>query len=427
MGIDTNMAMADDCDFDIIVVGGGAAGFFGAIELVTLNPSLRIAILEKSSKVLSKVRVSGGGRCNLTHHCFEPTPLAKHYPRGQKELKKLFRVFQPRDTVKWFGNRGLELKVEEDGRMFPVSDKSDSVIACFLSEAAQYRIAIYRQMEVKDVSKARTGFFTVLCSGGKTFRAKKILIATGGHPKAQAYAWLGRMGHTIVPPIPSLFTFNDSQKNFAGLMGLSVAGATIKIEGTRFEQRGPVLITHWGLSGPAVIRLSAWAAEYLYSVGYSFVALVNWAGEKKEEDMRKELQHYREAHPQKNVSGNPLFGLPVRLWTMLCSLAQIDQGRVWSATSKKEQNRLIEHVTRCKFQIVGKTTFKEEFVTCGGVDLAEVDLGTMESKKTKGIFFAGEVLHLDGETGGFNFQAAWTTAYIAAHGIASDAGWGKIQ
>lgn len=414
--------MADDGCFDVIVVGGGAAGFFGAIELATLNPSLRIAILEKSSKLLSKVRISGGGRCNLTHHCYELTPLTKHYPRGQKELKPLFRIFQPRDTVKWFGEHGLKLKIEKDGRIFPQSDQSESVIECFLTAAARYAIKIYSQTEVKNISKKENKLFNLLCSGEKNFSAKRILIATGGHPKAQAYDWLGRMGHTIAPPIPSLFTFNDSQKKFASLMGLSVADAAIKIAGTPFEQQGPVLITHWGLSGPAVIRLSAWAAEHLHTVGYSFVALVNWTGEKNEEDVRKVLLHFREIHRQKKVTRNPLFKLPVRLWALLCSLAQIDEEMVWGATPKKALNRLVEQITHCQFQIEGKTTFKEEFVTCGGIHLAEVDLPTMESKKMKGIFFAGEVLHIDGETGGFNFQAAWTTAYLAAHGIVSDLG-----
>lgn len=419
MQVEGSSSMTEPCHFDVIVVGGGAAGFFGAIELATNNPSLRIAILEKSSKLLSKVRISGGGRCNLTHHCFEPTPLAKHYPRGQKQLKKLFRIFQAKDAVKWFECRGVKLKVEKDGRMFPVTDRSETVIACFLQAAAQYHIQINCQTEVKDISKAKDGLFNVLCTGEKSFTAEKILIATGGHPKVQAYAWLSRLGHSIAPPIPSLFTFNDSQNRFASLMGVSVGNAVVKIAGTSFEQQGPVLITHWGLSGPAVIRLSAWAAAYLHSVDYSFTVLVNWAGEKKEEDIRKELLQYRAAHPLKNVSGNPLFGLPLRLWAFLCSLSQIEEAKVWEATTKKEQNRLIAQLTHCVFHIKGKTTFKEEFVTCGGIHLAEVDMDTMESKLVRGIYFAGEVLHIDGETGGFNFQAAWTTAYLAARGMES--------
>ncbi len=403
--------------FDLIVIGGGAAGFFGAIQAAEMNPKLRIIILEKTTKLLSKVRVSGGGRCNVTHHCFEPTELSYHYPRGQKTLKSLFRKYQATDVVSWFEERGVELKTEEDGRMFPVTDNSQTVIDCFLRMTEQYNIKIEISAPVKEIKTQLNGFEVITENGGK-FSGKKILIALGGHPNPQAYECIRELGHTITPLIPSLFTFNDSEKKFKDLMGVSVPSGLVRIAGTKLFQQGPVLVTHWGLSGPAIIKLSAWAAEYLHEKKYEVTVLVSWIGETQEEIVRSLLADYKLIHKKRKILSNPLYELPQRLWSRLCELAEIEENKIWDELPQRNMNKLMELLIRCPFQIKGKTTFKEEFVTCGGVDLKEIDLETMESKKVKNLFFAGEVIHIDGETGGFNFQAAWTTAFIAAQNIA---------
>ncbi|MEQ9412705.1 MAG: NAD(P)/FAD-dependent oxidoreductase [Cyclobacteriaceae bacterium] len=401
--------------FDLIVIGGGAAGFFGAINAATNNPNLNILILEKTNRLLSKVRVSGGGRCNVTHHCFEPTPLSKHYPRGQRELKKLFRLFQAKDVVAWFDQRGVKLKTEADGRMFPSTNQSETIIECFLSEANRLKIEIEKKCEVVKIEREGDEFL-IFDSNQRKYKAKKILVANGGSSKHSAYQWIEQLGHSIVNPIPSLFTFNDSTKKFKDLMGVSVENATVQIAGTKYKESGPVLITHWGLSGPAVIRLSSWAADYLYQKNYTFTALVNWSGN-TEEGVRDFLNSYRLEHPKQRITGHALYGLPNRLWAQLCLLSEIDELKIWGELPKKNLNRLIENLVRCEFRIKGKTTFKEEFVTCGGVRLDEIDLNTMESKMVPEVYFAGEVLDIDGETGGFNFQSAWTTAYVAAEAI----------
>jgi predicted Rossmann fold flavoprotein len=406
--------MSSSSKKDVIVIGGGAAGFFGAINTANLNPDLRILILEKSTKLLSKVRVSGGGRCNVTHHCFEPTPLSKHYPRGQKELKKLFYQFNAADTVAWFEARGVKLKTEADGRMFPISNNSQTIIDCFLHEAEKYNIEIKTGCEVTRITKT-TNHFEVR-TVDQIFHSNKILIAVGGYNKLEGYHWLANLNHTIVNPIPSLFTFNEPAQNFTSLMGVSVPSAEVKIASTKFSQRGPVLITHWGLSGPAVIKLSAWAAVELHQLNYTFTALVNWTDE-SELTVRETLMQLKNNHSRKNITGNALFDLPKRLWEFLADKAGIASEKIWAEASHKEINRLIEFLTATPFSIKGKTTFKEEFVTCGGIDWNEIDRTTMESKLVAGLYFAGEVVNTDGETGGFNFQAAWTTAWAAAQGL----------
>lgn len=401
--------------YDLLVVGGGAAGFFGALEAASCNPRAKIIILEKTNQLLAKVRISGGGRCNVTHHCFEPTPLSRHYPRGQRELKQLFRIFQASDTVRWFEEHGVALKTEPDGRMFPVSNSSQQILDCFLREAERRNIDIKLMSGVEEVMHQGKSF-SVRCSSGAVYETNKILVAQGGHARPDAYLWIQKLGHRIIPPIPSLFTFNDPSREFTELMGVAVQDAVVKITGTKLEARGPVLITHWGLSGPAVIRLSAWAAQHLHDVGYEFQVMVNWAGDQTETSLRETFQAQREG--KKKVITNPLFGLPQRLWEKLCAMAEVNSSLSWPEMPAKIQNRLMEYIIRCPFSFRGKTTFKEEFVTCGGVDLGELNPATLESKLIPGLYFAGEVLNIDGETGGFNFQAAWTTAFVAARDLA---------
>lgn len=402
--------------YDLVVIGGGAAGFFGAIQAAEKNRKLSIVILEKTSKVLSKVKVSGGGRCNVTHHCFEPKPLAGHYPRGEKQLRELFRQYQAKNVVEWFEKRGVKLKTEDDGRMFPVTDDSQTIIDLFLQLVSTYKIEVLRTMAVAALHR-KEDYYIITTEDKSVFKAKKVLVAMGGHANTQAYAWLANTGYQIDTPIPSLFTFNDSTKEFKELMGIAVPKGFVKIVGTKFSQEGPVLITHWGLSGPAIIKLSAWAAEWLHQKQYVFGVLVSWIGDVKEEKIREQLLAYKANHGKQRIVGNPLFELPQRLWKKLCELAEIEESKLWGELALKNLNKLLENLIRCRFDIKGKTTFKEEFVTCGGVALSEVDMQTMESKRMPNLFFAGEVLNIDGETGGFNFQAAWTTAYVAAQTI----------
>jgi len=404
--------------YDLIVAGGGAAGFFAAVECAARRQGQKIIILEKSTKLLSKVSISGGGRCNVTHNCFEATPLSKHYPRGQKELKQLFRVFQASDTVEWFRQRGVKLVAEDDGRMFPTTNTSESIINCFLSESERHRISIETSAEVVSATRQQD-LMHVQCRNGKKYVGKNLLIAMGGHPQRDAYQWIGSLGHTVTPLIPSLFTFNDPSREFVDLMGVSVQDAGVRIAGTKLSSRGPILITHWGLSGPAVIRLSSWAAQHLHDLKYEFEIHVNWTGDGTEETVRGIFQKKNREEGAKKINSNPLFNIPQRLWDKLCMKAGTSSTMTWAEAPAKVLNRFIEFLVRCPFQIRGKTTFKEEFVTCGGVTLEEIDLTTMQSKLVPGIYFAGEVLNVDGETGGFNFQSAWTTAFIAASSIAT--------
>ncbi len=404
--------------YNLIVIGGGAAGFFGAIRAAELHPGLRILILEKTTKLLAKVKISGGGRCNVTHYCLQPTLLSRHYPRGQKILKRLFPVFHAADTIRWFAEKGVPLKAEDDNRMFPVTDDSQTIINCFLAEAKRHCIDIKTQQEVTALVRADTRWRVVVA--GMEFRTEKVLIATGGHPQPQAYEWLRKLGHSVVDPLPSLFTFNDPARHYADLMGVAVAHARVKIAATSFEQAGAVLITHWGLSGPAVIKLSAWAAVELARLHYTFSVLVNWI-DKTEDETRGLLLRQKEIHGKRGIHNHPLFHLPARLWERLVSEADIAPTLTWAECPNKAINKLTEWLVRCPFAIRGKTTYKEEFVTCGGVDVEEIDRQTMQSRKLPGIYFAGEVLNIDGETGGFNFQAAWTTAEVAARAISSAA------
>lgn len=400
--------------YDLIVVGGGAAGFFGAIQAATAKPSLRIAILEKTQKLLTKVKVSGGGRCNVTHACHNPFELARHYPRGEKMLKQSFREYHAENVIAWFASRGVELKTESDGRMFPVTDDSQTIIDCFMNEVTRLHIDVERGASISKVTNGNG--FTIYATDGRSWRSGQLLIATGGHNNPNAYDWIRALGHTVVPPIPSLFTFNDRSGTFKDLMGIAVPSGEVRIASTKFSERGPVLITHWGLSGPAVIKLSAWAATHLHAHQYVFDVRINWTGE-TDVQCREALSNARTSRARQKIHGHPMFNIPQRLWVRLCELAAIDSSRIWSEVSNRELNRLTEHLINTVVHVSGKTTFKEEFVTCGGVELSEVNAGTLGSKLVQGLYFAGEVLNIDGETGGFNFQAAWTTAYLAAASI----------
>jgi predicted Rossmann fold flavoprotein len=403
----------------LLVIGGGAAGFFCAVNAARMNPALNVTIIEKSNKLLSKVKVSGGGRCNTTHACFEIPELAKKYPRGQNFLKKAFHWFNTNDTIAWFAERGVELKTENDGRMFPKTDDSQTIIDCLLKEADRYKVEIVLQCEVKSIEQGADEKFLVTTSKEKALTPDFICIASGGYPKSSMFDWLKNVGHTIEEPVPSLFTFNMPGNSITALMGVSVERAGVKVAGTKIAEEGPLLITHWGMSGPAVLRSSAWGARQLADRNYHFTLMVNWLPDYNEQDLRSNWQSFRdEFAAQKTGNRNP-FGLPSRLWLYLLSVSGISADTRWAEIPSKEQNRLIRNLTAQEFAVKGKTTFKEEFVTCGGIKLNEIDPNTMQSKIRTGLFFAGEVMDIDGITGGFNFQNAWTSGWIAAKAIGS--------
>lgn len=408
----------------VVVIGGGAAGFFGAIACAELNPQLEVILLEKTNKLLSKVRVSGGGRCNVTHHCFVPTIFSQHYPRGAKYLKEAFKAFGAAETIAWFEKRGVKLKAEPDGRMFPTTDNSETIIKCLLQAAEKAGIKIRTGVGVEKISiKSATdgkSTYELSLSNGRQLVADKLLICTGGHPKTTGYDWLRALGHTIQEPVPSLFTFNVPDSPLKELQGISVPKARVRVTGQKLEYEGPLLITHWGYSGPAVLKLSAWGARIFHDQKYTFTALINWIPAYTEESLREYLQEYRKAHPKKVVATNSLFNLPQRLWKALTTLAEIPVEIKWSELPAKNTNKLVENLLRTAAEVKGKTTFKEEFVTCGGVDLNQVNMKTLESRLKPGLYFAGEVLDMDGITGGFNFQAAWTTGFLAGTAIAKE-------
>jgi predicted Rossmann fold flavoprotein len=397
----------------LIVIGGGAAGFFCAVNAARLHPGLKVILLEKTGKLLSKVRVSGGGRCNVTHHLFEISEFSKRYPRGHNFLKKTLHQFDAAGTVAWFEERGVQLKTEADGRMFPDTDSSETVIACLLREAARYSVEIRMNADVKELQKTGSGFRLVLADG-RHLDTDAVCVASGGYPKAGQFAWLQALGHSIAEPLPSLFTFNLPGHPITSLMGLSVERARVKIEGSKLAEEGPVLVTHWGLSGPAVLRLSAWGARELAASQYSFKAHVHWAPEKTEADLKADLADARRQHPQKKVLNHSIIPVPARLWQFLLGQSGIGEEQRFADLPAKSENSLIRHITDTVFEVKGKTTFKEEFVTAGGIQLAEIDANTMMSRKVPGLYFAGEVMDVDGITGGFNFQHAWTSGWIAA-------------
>lgn len=400
----------------LVVVGGGAAGFFCAVNAARLNDGLEVIILEKSGKLLGKVKVSGGGRCNVTHACFSIADMIKKYPRGASFLKKAFHHFFTNDTVAWFKERGVILKTEADGRMFPVTDSSQTIIDCLMKEANKYNVEIRMNKEVKGVYKD-AGKWNVLMKEDTVLNADFICIASGGYPKIIQYDWLKKADHHIEEPVPSLFTFNMPGNSITSLMGVAVENAVVKIVGSKLSESGPLLITHWGMSGPAVLKLSAWGARELEARQYEFTIHVNWIPDYNENSLRDKMQKTRfELAAQKIVNRNP-FALPNRLWEYLLIQCGIDVDLRWADLPAREQNKLIKNLCAQEHAVKGKTTFKDEFVTAGGIDLSEIDFNTMQSKKQAGLFFAGEIINVDGITGGYNFQNAWTTGWIAAKAI----------
>lgn len=401
----------------LVVVGGGAAGFFCAINAARMNPQLKVTIVEKSNKVLSKVKVSGGGRCNVTHDCTDIQELVKRYPRGQNFLKKSFHWFNTIHTIDWFKERGVLLKVEADGRMFPSNNSSQTIIDCLLKELNQYKVELKLGFDVNSIEQANNQF-KLKTADLRQLSADYLCIASGGYPKATQFEWLKKVGHSIENPVPSLFTFNIPNNTITQLMGVSVELAQIKIISSKLNYAGPLLITHWGLSGPAVLKLSAYGARDLANTNYHFKILVNWLTQYNEQTLKEEWLHLRQQYSSNKIHNKNPFGLPNRLWLHLLTICNIQEELRWADINAKQQNQLIKNLTAQEFEVKGKTTFKEEFVTCGGIQLNEVDANSMQSKIIPQLFFAGEVLDIDGITGGFNFQNAWTSGFIAAKSIA---------
>ncbi|QKJ61627.1 NAD(P)/FAD-dependent oxidoreductase [Flavobacterium sp. M31R6] len=399
-------------NFDILVVGGGAAGFFTAINIVEKNPKIKVAILERGAEVLGKVRVSGGGRCNVTHACFEPNELVKFYPRGEKELRGPFHQFCSGDTIEWFEKHGVELKIEEDGRMFPVSNSSQTIIDCFLKATQKLGISVLTGQSVQSIFK-KDNFWKVETQN-ENYIAEKLVLATGSNPKI--WEMLQQQGHAIVSPVPSLFTFNIKDPRIKELPGVA-AQVTVKVKDTKLVSTGPLLITHWGMSGPAILKLSAWGARILFDKNYQFTISVNWLNDMDGEQVEKILKSLKQEHAKKAVSKKSPFDFPNRLWESLVLASNIEGETKWADLSKTQLQNLVNQLTNSTFQVNGKSTFKEEFVTAGGIDLKEINFKTMESKLHENLYFAGEIVNIDAITGGFNFQNAWTSGFIVANSI----------
>lgn len=405
---------------NILVIGGGAAGFFGAIACAQNHPHTRVTLLEAARHPLSKVRISGGGRCNVTHACFDPVLLVQHYPRGGKALRGAFTRFQARDTVAWFESRGVKLKTEADGRMFPITDHSETIVNCLTDAAIEARVKVWAGAAVKSVVREGTGFRVHLKSG-EEFESDRLLLATGSSPVG--YAIAQSLGHQIESPVPSLFTFTVHDPRLQDLAGVSVNSADLRLQvgdKTRLEQTGPLLITHWGLSGPAVLKLSAWGARALHDSQYQGTLTVNWLPRYNPETLKQDLLKVKSQLPRKTIFASCPVPVPRRLWEKLAAYVGIGESDRWAELSNKTMNALIQELTRGQYTIKGKGAFKEEFVTCGGVSLKEVDFKTMESRLCPGLYFAGEILDIDGVTGGFNFQSAWTTGWLAGNAMGEE-------
>ena len=398
--------------YDCLIVGGGAAGFFTAINIVERNPKAKVAILERGAEVLGKVRISGGGRCNVTHACFEPNELVKFYPRGEKELRGPFHQFCSGDTIEWFERHGVDLKIEDDGRMFPVSNSSQTIIDCFLKATQQLGIKVLTGQSVQSIFKKDN--YWKIDTQNQNYQAENLILATGSNPKI--WEMLQEFGHAIIPPVPSLFTFNSKDPRIKELPGVS-AKVTVRVKDTKLEATGPLLITHWGMSGPAILKLSAWGARILHDKNYQFTLLVNWLNDLDTEEALVQLKTLKQEQAKKTVAKKSPFELTNRLWESLVLASGISTETKWADLSKTQLQHLTQQLTNGVFQINGKSTFKEEFVTAGGIDLKEINFKTMESKIHPNLYFAGEIVNIDAITGGFNFQNAWTSGFIVANAV----------
>ncbi|ARV62796.1 flavoprotein [Nostocales cyanobacterium HT-58-2] len=397
----------------VIVIGGGAAGFFGAIAAAEANPHAQVTVVEASREVLAKVRISGGGRCNVTQACFDPSGLVQNYPRGGKALLGAFTRFQAKDTISWFATHGVPLKIEADGRMFPITDNSETIVNCLINTARAAGVNIRTGTPIVAVKSLKT-HFEILLKSGETLECDRLLLATGSNPIG--YKIAQELGHTIEPPVPSLFTFNIRDEKVLKLAGVSVNPVRLRLSvpgHPQLEQTGPLLITHWGFSGPAVLKLSAWGARILHSSKYQATLLIHWLPDLKPEEVRQKLLAVKNEVPKRAIALYRGVDLPHRLWQYIITRAGITPEDRWAELSNKTLNQLVQELTQGEYQITGKGVFKEEFVTCGGVNLKEVNFKTMESRLVPGLHFAGEILDIDGVTGGFNFQSAWTTGYLA--------------
>jgi predicted Rossmann fold flavoprotein len=424
--------------FDVIVLGGGAAGFYSAIHIVERNPKLKVAILERGKEVLTKVKVSGGGRCNVAHAEFDPKELTKNYPRGERELLGPFHTYCSGDTMAFFEKRGIPLNIEADGRMFPATNSSQTIIDCFIKETERLGIKVLKNSSIVGITpldgkNGTEGYPWAIKTIRNTYQAKKIVVATGSNPKI--WELLRQMGHTIIAPVPSLFTFNIVDNRISGIQGISTNAAIkilpSKVNNGKFkaalkkysvhtsdlESEGPLLITHWGMSGPGILRLSAWGAQLLHELNYKFTIKVNWLPAYHEEGLLRQLQQIKEVEGKKTILRTKAFELPKRLWGSLVKAAGISDTDKWADVSKMQLQDLAKQLTASQFRVDGKSTYKEEFVTAGGVDLKEINFKTYESKLFPNLYFAGEVINVDAITGGFNFQNAWTGAFIAAQAI----------
>ncbi|MBL0127267.1 MAG: NAD(P)/FAD-dependent oxidoreductase [Flavobacteriales bacterium] len=400
----------------IVIIGGGASGFMAAISAKTHRPDAEVFLLEKSDKWLAKVRISGGGRCNVTHRFMEPRKFARNYPRGEAFVRKLFSEWGQPGTVNWFADQGVMLKTEADGRMFPTTNDSRTVIDALLSAA--HALGVVTRLHTPVTKLERDGDAWLLTTPSEVLHTDRVIVATGGSPKDEGFAWLRALGHEVVPAVPSLFTFNLPADPIRELMGVVAPRVRLRIAGTKLESSGPLLITHWGLSGPAVLRLSAFGARDLHGMGYAYTVAVDWLGELGEGPAREALMKEVSEHPKRNVVNASPFGLPARLWSYLLQRADLPLEKPVGELGKKGMDRLLAVLTNDRYEANGRTTFKEEFVTAGGIALQQVDPATLESKVLPGLHFAGEVLDMDGITGGFNFQAAWSTGWLAGKAAA---------
>lgn len=398
----------------VAIVGGGAAGFFAAIAVKENYPDAKVVIFEKSKQILAKVKVSGGGRCNVTNGCSGIKELSAAYPRGGNALKRAFRIFDNQDTIKWFESRGVPLVTQEDNCVFPRSQNSQSIIDCFLEQTAKLNIAIELESGIKNLKQVG-GKLQLSFLGEKraTRSFDKVIVATGGSPQREGLAWLEKLGHQIEDPVPSLFTFKMPDEPVAELMGIVVENTLVGIQGTKFKAEGPLLFTHWGMSGPAILKLSAFGARLLSEKNYDAKVQVNWTNVRNQDAVADRLKRVAEEHPKKILANVRPYSLPERLWIHLLVKCDLSPDKKWGELGKSGLNRLVNVLTNDEYRVKGRTKFREEFVTCGGVSLNCIDFKTMQSKVCENLYFAGEVMDIDGVTGGYNFQAAWTTAFIA--------------